>query len=975
MEDVNVPSAAASGLEGGPAAKRARVAYASNEAELPDAPEPTFESARATVTRRERLFSPMVFGETKVLRFGPLTDAGEWFDVYLENESQPRRVRGDVKAKLELRESTLDARFEHESYNECDSGSHEVRSVGVKDSQLKMLGKTFRWKSSETIRRDSNVLIATNKEDAFDLASHRKDAYSLLLSEHGSQDEREDNFKSCFRIKDARGCVSFTLLDYACCSARAARKRMPVTKDCWSAIQKLAQTTIVYDRYDYVTRPNPVNGPTVLTSGSEAREFAKRWIDETRLEVIEYLKEKVNTLREVYVALARSPGPGDRPKGGYWKTPAFKVSPRAFIGKDEEAGDDDATELVTTDDRHRKNDESNAYSAEEKIFRSEDATTSSSSIVVTTLGDVHAGDLIATNVDGESGRPTRFQKVESVVKHYTKDVVQVSLKSIPAYVGFTCGTSTTLVNAAPAPFISRVSDAVGELSRLGVQEIAFVADEKQPGALRAQSLTISVCPGAFKSIEDARDRADEKVDELELHEPGVRIETKVSRSGVVKVTLDGEVVATFSATAAMHSPNIVSDMEQVPGALAKRKKLVTYVTSEAHGVAKLEDESQKEFNQTMALHAATKGEGREKVILSKKAARGTFYLGCDPLFALPSCAMAVLRDGDDDDDDEDDDDDDDDEVVIDDADFYWIGFWLGDGDANCTSFTIADAERATIEKALRAYASSIGAKVGDFDAAKDGGACGFIYMRQPNHFRDVLRRLNLLGTKNVGARAIRFLLKQTRVARLAFLAGLVDSDGYVERFGAIKPTHIALTQSLVNTATTHGTILAAFGVVAQSLGFDVRYVEQFRFVSQVARDENGRVIRKGDANYPTREAHLQATEYRRNLTAKVLIAGPAAMQIPTKTDKKLDESVPFDDATGFDDATHAIRAASLGLYELRVRTLDEPMEMISLTFEDPQNDDAVALATGFRVLTCPPAPQPSPVQEVLHPFLPSSLRR
>lgn len=108
---------------------------------------------------------------------------------------------------------------------------------------------------------------------------------------------------------------------------------------------------------------------------------------------------------------------------------------------------------------------------------------------------------------------------------------------------------------------------------------------------------------------------------------------------------------------------------------------------------------------------------------------------------------------------------------------------------------------------------------------------------------------------------------------------------------------------------------------------------------------------KGDANYPTREEQLQATDYRRFLTANLLVSGPAAMQIPTKTAKKLEESVPFDDATGFDGATHAIRAASLGLYELRVRALDAPMRMISIAFENSQSDDAVALATGFRVLT------------------------
>jgi hypothetical protein len=408
------------------------------------------------------------------------------------------------------------------------------------------------------------------------------------------------------------------------------------------------------------------------------------------------------------------------------------------------------------------------------------------------------------------------------------------------------------------------------------------------------------------------------------------------------VTRDGENVAKFSATAAMHSPNIVSDMAQVPGALAKRKNVVTCVTSEAAETARFENKSKEEFQEMMALHNAATGEDREIVTRNKQKTRG--YLACAPLFALPSCAMGVRRD----------DDGDDDGVFLAscfsedviDATFFWIGFWLGDGRASQTEFTIADAEREPMEEALRAYASSIGARVSDFRAAADGGACGSIYMHQPNLLRDVLRRLDLFGTKNVGATALRFLLRQTRAARLAFLAGLVDSDGHISQC-----THIMLGQSLVNTATTHGTILAAFGVVAQSLGCDVRYVEHFRLVHQIARDENGRVIRKGDANYPTREEQREATDFRRFLTGQVYISGPAATQIPTKTDKKLDESVSFDDATGFDDATRAIRAASLGLYELQVLTLDAPMKMISLTFEDAQNDDAVALATGFRVLT------------------------
>jgi hypothetical protein len=59
--------------------------------------------------------------------------------------------------------------------------------------------------------------------------------------------------------------------------------------------------------------------------------------------------------------------------------------------------------------------------------------------------------------------------------------------------------------------------------------------------------------------------------------------------------------------------------------------------------------------------------------------------------------------------------------------------------------------------------------------------------------------IGLKKTKNVGATAIRFLLKQTRAARLAFLAGLVDSDGHISQ---LDRTYIVLGQSLVNTATT-----------------------------------------------------------------------------------------------------------------------------------------------------------------------------
>lgn len=149
-------------------------------------------------------------------------------------------------------------------------------------------------------------------------------------------------------------------------------------------------------------------------------------------------------------------------------------------------------------------------------------------------------------------------------------------------------------------------------------------------------------------------------------------------------------------------------------------------------------------------------------------------------------------------------------------------------------------------------------------------------------------------------------------------------------------------------------------VVVVSVDNDARYRPDFQLDIFEWPHWIDDVIEKVRTRYPNFPGFFHYVHFRKHFT---------------KTDKKLDESVPFDDATGLDDAKRAIRAASLGLYELRVRTLDEPMKMISLKFEDSQSDDAVALATGFRVLTCPPAPQPSPVQEGLHPSLPSFLRR
>ena len=344
--DVNVPSAA-SGLEGGPAAKRARVA----ESE--------------TIARHKKFFK---LREENVTGFGPCAQGlrGNFY-VHVAGKTQPRLVRGDVEAKLELREFMLEPRHEHASYNARDSGKHEVRSVGVcgqrDDSVMKILGKTFAWTREENVGRaandDADVIVVPSKAVALDFLLQRKKHYSRELS--GTDISVPDNFMRCFIVKLGHGSVRFTLRSKTSNQAKAACKRIAVNDSHWHGIQERAKTTIVYDKFAYASRPNPVRGPAVLTSGREAVEFAKRWIDERRREVSEYLKANVNTLKEVYRVLEMSPGLGDQPKDGYWNAPAHDRSARVFV--EEEAGDD----ATTTVDKDMNNDGlMNSYSARTK---------------------------------------------------------------------------------------------------------------------------------------------------------------------------------------------------------------------------------------------------------------------------------------------------------------------------------------------------------------------------------------------------------------------------------------------------------------------------------------------------------------------------------------------------------------------------------------------------------------------------------
>lgn len=108
---------------------------------------------------------------------------------------------------------------------------------------------------------------------------------------------------------------------------------------------------------------------------------------------------------------------------------------------------------------------------------------------------------------------------------------------------------------------------------------------------------------------------------------------------------------------------------------------------------------------------------------------------------------------------------------------YLLGVWLGDGTSIFPQVTTPDVE---IMDYLREYAGTHGMKVtvnGEkgkaktLRLAKTNG--------QTNPFMDMLRRYNLIGNKHIPQD---YISNSERV-RLELLAGLLDTDGYMERNG------------------------------------------------------------------------------------------------------------------------------------------------------------------------------------------------
>ena len=191
---------------------------------------------------------------------------------------------------------------------------------------------------------------------------------------------------------------------------------------------------------------------------------------------------------------------------------------------------------------------------------------------------------------------------------------------------------------------------------------------------------------------------------------------------------------------------------------------------------------------------------------------------------------------------------------------YLLGHWLGDGTSSKPQFTTMDLP---VVREYQKYANLNGLLL-KLDCLS--GRAGTYSLSTPNHrqlpnrakdcnsFTVALRQLNVFNNKHVPNQ----VLRQSKMVRMEFLAGLIDSDGSVNRTAY---DYCSVVEELANGAAS----------VARSLGF------RATVKSRITRDQN----KTECLSYRVRISGQGLHEIPVRLTAK---------QLPIRRQKK-DQSV------------------------------------------------------------------------------------
>ena len=738
-----------------------------------------------------------------------------------------------------------------------------------------------------------------------------------------------------FRVVDREevGCRHFKVRPWSDEAVQSRVRQGLVDDDAqkWKTFASSASAFVVHDVRKYMLERRAKSTlPPAVTSGKAALQLAEQWKSDVQAAVSSMLSSQVSTLVDVWRCMVESPRLGDHPgKDGAWRAKCW-TSRRVNLEPHE-------SEEYPTSRKSTRNE----YDARLLVARANGCT---GTWTLVPLSEIVPGCAIATAMDDE-GRPIRFRWVRHVGHSVSSDNVEMR----PAHVkfqsrdgdddalGFICTSSTTLVNCAPPRYQKRRwSDAV-------VEEFSFAECPNRPGRLKQQSVTVTVDATRSATAEEAMAKA-RRFKDAHLG----ACEIRPTRDAVHVVEQDAVSVAVFRFGAASMSSRFVETHDDVDAVFA-RVPAVTYVTTTAKQAMEDERAAEARFESMQNLHDQTRRSGANPEVATGAFSKtlGAYYLNGETRLAVPSCPMMrdegvpllpdtfplELRE---------------DPYLLE---MFWhmVGLWLGDGDASRTAVAVADDEPEILEK-VREFANLVGAEITVYPAS-DGGRCSRVYIRNPrtNLLARGLRALQLMPGKEITTTTLAILLAQAKSCRLAFVAGLTDSDGTKCLETVFGVRAYSLHQNIGGTATTHAGILTAYAVVAQSVGMDARREDGFAFVSRVVLDSRGQVLR--GVHRP--EIAREQSNFAREKNGKVLISGGATAEIPLwVTKKRLRQTQRFDDhSLGF-NAMNAIPAASIGVYELK--SVQSPLAVVRVEFcedDDARGPDVFALAkSGFLVL-------------------------
>ncbi len=180
---------------------------------------------------------------------------------------------------------------------------------------------------------------------------------------------------------------------------------------------------------------------------------------------------------------------------------------------------------------------------------------------------------------------------------------------------------------------------------------------------------------------------------------------------------------------------------------------------------------------------------------------------------------------------------------------YYLGLWLGDGTSRCQETTNIDFE---VTEFLQEYAEDLSLKLSSRTQGKIlEASCHAIVAEkggQKNILIDNLKLYNLINNKHIPFA----YLNNSREVRLKLLAGLLDSDGYLE---TITKTNFEITQINFSLA-------ADIAFLARSLGFKVN--EKEIITSLATHNYKGKAIKL----LITGETHTIPTKIKRKQAIK-----------------------------------------------------------------------------------------------------------